>query len=204
MSTTEVVNVPAESNNDSSMHITTSPATYRTYGAFDADGKARGVKKTKKKDADGQEFEEVAYEGLPSVLAETATKKNWDEAEKRGATVLTENAYKFYSLSDLAGFDTLIPSAEQRLYIIQRGMDVIQNAAVAAFQTELEEKNSKDDPDVYSHNGETIDLRGSLNTPRRKNLSDEEKFMKAVGSLPQEKVLAMLAAYKQAMEAASA
>jgi hypothetical protein len=203
MSTNEVVNVPAESNNDSSMHITTSPVTYRNYGAFDADGKAKGVKKTKKKDAEGKEFEEVVFEGLPSVLSETATKKNWDEAEKRGAILLTENEYKFYSLSDLSAFESLIPSAEQRLYVIQRGMDVIQNAAVAAFQTKLEEKNSKDDPDVYVYNGDTVDLREALNTPpQRKNLSDEEKFMKAVGSIPQEKLLAMLAAYKQSMDAA--
>ena len=198
MATSEVTPgpTPAESSNDSSAHITGTLVTYRTYGAFDENGKAKNVKKTKKKDSEGNEIEEVAYEGLPSVLSQTQTGKNWEEAEKRGATVLAENAHKFYTLVSLDGFETLIPDEAQRLYVVQKGMDAIQTAAANQAQMEFEEKNSKDDPDVFVNNGVTIDLREALNTPpKRKNLTDEEKFMKAVGALPQDKVKAMLAAF---------
>ena len=195
MSTTVVTPIPAAESNDSSAHITTTVVKYRTYGAFDENGKAKNVKRSTKKDSAGNEVEEISYEGLPSVLSETQTGKNWNEAEKRGAVVLAENDHKFYTLNDLEGFETLVPSAEQRLYVIQKGMDAIQTAAANQAQMEFEEKNSKDDADVFVNNGVTIDLREALNTPpKRKNLTDEEKFMKAVGALPQDKVKAMLAA----------
>lgn len=200
MSTTEVIpSVPSEAGNDSSAHLTVTPIVYRSYGGFDSAGKAKNVKKVKS--ADGAE--ELSYEGLPSVLSETQTRKNWEEADKRGATILNENQYKFYTLNDLAGFETLVPSAEQRLYVIQKGMDAIQTAAANAYQSEFDDKNSKDDPDVYTHNGETIDLREALNTPpKRKNLTDEEKFAKAVGALAPEKLKALLAAYSAQLQAA--
>jgi hypothetical protein len=185
MSTTEVTPVPAEESTESTAHLTVSSTVYRTYGVFDETGKAKGVKNAN-----------------PSVLSETQTKKNWEEAEKAGATVLNENQYKFYTLTDVAGFETLIPSKEQQLYIIQKGIDAVQTAAANAFQTELKEKKAKEDPDEYEYNGDTIDLREALNTPpKRKNLSDEEKFMKALSVLNQDKVMAMLEQYKRNLEA---
>ena len=188
MSTTEVTPGVTSETNESSVHITTNSVTYRTYGVFDEKGQVKGVKTAN-----------------PSVLSQTATGKNWDEAEKNGATRLNENAFKFYTLNDIAGFETLIPSPEQRLYIVQKGIDAVQTAAANAAQTEMKDKASKDDPDEFFYDGETIDLREALNTPpKRKNLSDEDKFMKAVGVLNPDKVLAMLEAYKRQLEAQSA
>lgn len=196
MATTDVVPVSESSSSDSSAHITTTLTTYRSYGGFDENGKARNVKKSKVKNADGTETETLSYEGLPSVLSETQTKKNWDEAEKRGATVLNENAYKFHTLVSLDGFETLVSSPEQRLYIIQKGIDALETAAANSYQGEFNEKNSKDDPDVYTYNGETIDLLEALNTPpKRQKLSDEDRFMRAAGALPKDKLKAMLAKY---------
>lgn len=179
---------------DSSAHLTVSAVTYRTYGAFDEKGQAKGAKK----DKEGN----VIVEGNVSVLSQTQTGKNWEDAEKRGATILNENQFKFYVLNDLAGFETLVPNKDQQLYIIQKGLDALQTAAANQMQVEVEDKTSKDDPDKFLYNGDTIDLREAINTPpKRKNLSDEEKFMKAVGSLNPDKVAAMLEALKRQLMA---
>jgi hypothetical protein len=191
MSTTETV--PVATENTSSAHITTELVTYRTYGAFDANSQAVGVK------------EDGAPGGKPSVQSQSNDGKNWAAAEKRGATVLTENAFKFYKLNDIQGLADLIPDPEQQLYIIQKGIDAVQTSAANKAQIEVEEKASKDDPDVFSNNGETIDLREALNTPpQRRNLTDEQKFIKAVGVLSPDKLLAMMENLKKQLEAQSA
>ena len=198
MSTTEVnaINPEVTNESESSAHLTTTHVTYRTYGAFDEKGQAKGAKK----DKDGN----LIVEGTPSVLSQTQTGKNWEEAEKRGATILNQNQYKFYTLADLAGFDTLVPSAEQRLFIVQKGLDALQTAAANSYQTETKDKNSKDDPDEFVYNEDTIDLREAINTPpKRKNLSDEEKFMKAVGGLNPDKLQSMLDMLKKQLMAQS-
>src|SRR6266700_2249401 len=87
MSTDVQVPNPVEATNEveSSAHLTVNAVTYRSYGAFDEKGQAKGTKK----DKDGN----VTVDGNISVLSQTQTGKNWEEAEKRGATVLNENQY---------------------------------------------------------------------------------------------------------------
>jgi hypothetical protein len=192
----EVPETPTEAT-ESTAHLTTNLITYRTYGAFDSEGKAKGVKS---KDKDGN----LEFNSTVSVLSETQTKKNWDEADKRGATVLNENAFKFYTLTDVAGFSDLVPVETQRLYIIQKGIDALQTAAANRIQTELAEKNSKDEPDQFVYNGDTVDLREAINTPpQRKSMTDEEKFMKAMSVLSPDKAIAMLENFKRMLQAQS-
>jgi len=191
---------------ESSAHISANLVTYRTYGAFDSQGLAMGVKKEKVKNPDGSFARnpdgsfvfDVVPDGKPAVQSETQTHKNWEGSEANGATILAENAFKFYTLSDLAGFDTLVPSDTQRLYIIQKGIDALQSAAANRIQTELQEKNDKSDPDVYVHNGETIDLREALNTPpQKKALTQEEKLERMIGVMEPDKMLDFLEAFKR-------
>ena len=166
---------------ESSAHLTVSSTVYRSYGVFDENGKAKGVKSAS-----------------PSVMSETNTKDNWKKAEEAGATVLNENQFKFYTLTDLAGFVDLVPSETQRLYIVQKGIDALQTAAANAYQSEFVKKVSKDEPDVYVYNGETIDLREDINEPpQRRNISPEEKFMRAAGALDQAKLIQMLEKFKE-------
>lgn len=133
-------------------NVSTSMVTYRTYGAVDATGKAVGVKKGKGKVAE-------EFEGNPAILSQTQTGKNWEAAEEKGATILNQNQFKFYTLSAESAFPTLVPDETQRLYIIQKGLDALQTAAANRLQTELQEKKAKEDPDVYMYNEDTIDLR---------------------------------------------
>jgi hypothetical protein len=190
MSTTAVNPNPGTDVENSSANLTTELVTYRTYGAFDANSQAVGVK------------EDKSLGGKPSVMSQSNDGKNWKAAEDRGATVLAENAFRFYKLNSIEGLADLIPDHEQQLYIIQKGIDAVQTAAANKAQIELDEKSSKDGPDVFTNNGITIDLREALNTPpQRRNLSDEQKFMKAVGVLSPDKLLKMMADLKAQLEA---
>jgi hypothetical protein len=185
MATTEITPVASTDVENSSAHLTTELVTYRTYGAFDANSKAVGVKDDK------------TLGGKPSVQSQSNDGKNWKAAEERGATVLSENAFRFYKLNSIAGLNDLVPDKEQQLYIIQKGIDAIQTSAASKAQTELLEKANESEPDVFANNGETIDLRDALNTPpQRRNLTDEQKFVKAVSVLDPSKALKMIEALK--------
>ena len=158
--------------------ISTTMVEYRTYGQVDAKGNFVGVGEAKN----------------PSVLSQTATGKNWEAAQKAGATALNTNQFKFYSLSDESALETLVPDYKQRLYIIQKGLDAIQTAAANRLQTELQEKKDKDEADQFMYNDETIDLREAINRPpEKKNLTPMEKFERALGVIPQDQLAAFMA-----------
>ncbi len=177
----------SSSVDSSSSNITTSLITYRTYGAVDEKGFYVGVSEGAKKTA-------VKLGGNPAVLSETQTHKNWDAAEEKGATILNSNQFKFYTLSDVSAFSTLVPDAGQQLYIIQKGLDALQTAAANRIQTETQEKKTKDDPDVYMYNEEVIDLREAINKPpEKKNLTPMEKFSRAVAGIDPTELSAMIA-----------
>jgi hypothetical protein len=175
----------ASSTNDSSANITTSLTTYRQYGVYDDKGQAKGAKSDK-----------------PAILSQTQTGKNWEGQEKDGAVVLTENQFKFYTLSDESAFLTLVTDPTQRLYIIQKGLDAIQSAAANKLMAEVQDKTSKDDADVFVYNGDTVDLHEAINTPpQKKFLTDEEKFARAISAMDPNKVAAMLEQFKRNLQA---
>ena len=177
----------------SSANINTNLTTYRQYGEFDEKGQAKGKGSPK-----------------PAILSETQTKKNWEGQEKDGAVILTENAFKFYTVTAASkdelhqAMDTLVPDAAQQTYIFQKGLDAIQSAAANKLMAEVADKTSKDDPDVFTYNGDTIDLRDAINTPpQKKFLTEEEKFMRAISVLDPSKVAAMLEQLKRNLQAQS-
>jgi len=170
---------------ESSANINTNLTTYRQYGEFDEKGQAKGKNSPK-----------------PAILSQTQTGKNWEGQEKDGAVVLTENAFKFYTLTDESAFFTLVADATQRVYIIQKGLDAIQSAAANKLMAEVKDKTSKDEPDEFVYNGDTIDLHEAINTPpQKKFLTDEEKFMRAISIMDPNKVAAMLEQFKRNLQA---
>lgn len=60
----------------------------------------------------------------------------------------------------LKEFEAFVPSKEQQLEIINRGLRVIQEAAVISFMNEMDQDAEKPTP---AHSGETIDLRDAIN-----------------------------------------
>ena len=167
-------------------NVTSSLITYRTYGAVDEKGFYTGAKKDK--------AGVLVLDGNPAVLSETQTHKNWEAAEAGGATILNQNQFKFYTLSDESAFSTLVPDSTQRLYIVQKGLDALQTAAANRIQTETQEKKSKEDPDVYMYNEEVVDLREAINKPpEKKNLTPMEKFSRAIAGIDPSELAAMVA-----------
>lgn len=200
--TEEVSNeVSSSVESTGSSHVTTTNIEYRQYGAYDAEGHIVGAKAKKVKKEDGT-FELITETGGNSaILSETQTKKNWEEAEKGGATIINRNQLKFYTLVDEAGFSSLVKDPTQRAYIIQKGLDALQTAAANRYTTALEEKKEKSDPDVPLYNEETIDLLEAINKPpEKKNLSPEEKFMRAVSVIDPSKLTDMIEMLKKQLE----
>lgn len=198
----EVSEAVASSVDSTSEHVSTTLVEYRTYGAYDDKLRIKGAKKTKVKNGDGSVSEVLEVTGNPAVLSQTQTGKNWENAEAAGATVLNRNQFKFYTLTDSKGLETLVPDEKQRLYIIQKGLDAIQTAAANRMQTETEEKKDKEnDPDVLAYNDETIDLRDAINKPpEKKNLTDEEKFARAISVVNPDKLADLINQLKARLE----
>ena len=175
----------ASSTNDSSANVTTSLTTYRQYGKFDEQGQAKGIKTDK-----------------PAILSQTQSGKNWEGQEANGAVVLSENQFKFYTLTDESAFQTLVVDPTQRLYIIQKGLDATQSAAANKLMADVQDKTSKDDPDVFVYNGDTVDLHEAINTPpQKKFLSDEEKFLRVASAMDPAKLMGMLEQFKSNLQA---
>jgi len=176
----------SEAAEGSSANITTDSVKFRTYGAYDSEGKPVGV------DEEGK-----LTKGKPSTTKETNDGKAWATQEKNGATLLSENEYRWYNLLHEEGFTDLVPDPEQRLYIIQKGLDQLQTAAVNAAQNEVDD-NSKQ----LANNGITIDLREAINTPpSRRVLTDEQKFLKTINAIGKEKAIGLLEALKAQLQA---
>lgn len=157
---------------NSSANITAERIVYRTYGTLDNEGKITGVGGAK----------------AVAVQRETSDHKNWDSLEAKGGQVLAENTYTFYAVNNEQGFLDLVPDSEQRVYIIQKGLDAIQNAAVASKQKETDETEK-----TFTYNGQVLDLKEDINTPpQRRSLSDDQKLAKMLSTVGYDKAVEML------------
>lgn len=129
--------------------------------------------------------------------AESADGKNWEKAVKDGFTQFNENTFTRYTVKTEKGFHHLVPDEKQRLYIIQAGLNYVQNAGANQYSVEVKDgTNTKEVAPEPAHNGEEIDLRDHINTPtERRALTPEEKLQRLVASLnlPADQMAALLA-----------
>lgn len=157
---TLVAQQPQEATSDSTANIITEITKYRAYGKYGVNDKG-----------------ETTVEAL-SVMGETKDQKNWKAAEEKGLTVLNETDIKFYSVSNEQGFIDLVPDADQRVYLINKGIAAVQSAAANAAMKDTDDKG------VFVNNGQSVDLRDAINkAPERQVLSPEQKALKAFGAL---------------------
>lgn len=163
--------------------LSTEDKVYRSYAKLDENGVITVHK---------------AQAGAQKVDATTGIPVNWKKLEDAGLVNLNENKYTFYSVKSEDGAALLVPEASQRVYIFQRGLDAIQNAAAAFLSTEL--KEGTQDP---LYNQETIDLKEYINEPpQRRSKSELDKLialLTAMGVPPerQASVLEAMIAAKQ-------
>lgn len=115
--------------------------------------------------------------------AESANQASWKametEAKKKEWSEFNQNEFLRYSIKDEAGFHVLVPDAAQRTYIIQSGLNYIQNAKINGYMVDVHE-----DGITPKYNQETIDLREAINTPpERRSLTDMEKLERLLAQM---------------------
>lgn len=131
--------------------------------------------------------------------AESGVAVNWKKLLDNGWTQLNENDFIRYTVKTVQGFHMLVPSEEQRLYIIQSGLNYIQNAKANAAMVALKEGTTEPES-----NAETIDLREGINEPpSRRSLSDQQKLEKLLAglNLSKEQKAALLLSLAQTVSA---
>jgi hypothetical protein len=160
----------------STKNVSVETRTYRSYGVVVTDDKGKEVfKALGEKDANG------VAKILPSPVyrQSTADGKAWKSAEDAGNLKLSENNFLFYTLENEEGFAELVPDAEQRLYILNKGLSALQTQKANQKQAELTE-----DETAFAYNDETIDLRDAVNeSPKKKNLTGLQKISRDLDGL---------------------
>ena len=146
--------VATPNTSDSSVNVTKENIIYRTYGLLDE-------------------------KGLPTdtaVRRQSADGKVWEELEKAGKTRLVENTYIWYTLTNEEGFADLVPEADQRFAIINKGINALQTAAANQTQVEFDKEAGQ-----YVTNDQIVDLIEAINAPISKR--GQSPLQKALGSL---------------------
>jgi len=132
------------------MALSTEKVTYRGYVKLTSEGTVDSVK----------------------AKAESANQASWKKLEESGHLKLNQNDFLRYSVQDDADFAALVPDVEQRMYIVQAGLNYVQNSKANALMVELEE-----DGITPKYNDTEIDLREAINEPpSKRSLSDIQKL----------------------------
>lgn len=150
--------------------LSTEKNTYRKYVKFGTDEKGNRIVAEKKVQAEAQAKD-----------SKTGLSKNWQSLENDGFEVFSENEFVRYTVKSEDGFAHLVPDEAQRVYIIQSGLNYLQNAKANGYMDEVQENTPEPTP---AYNQETVDLRDAINEPpTRKSLTDMEKLEKTLALL---------------------
>lgn len=171
--------------------INTTKSTYRSYVKYSTDTEGKTIVTKIKAQAEAAAKDKKT--NLPV---------NWAKAEAEGYEQFSENEFVRYSVKTLEGAKLLIPDEEQLIYILQCGLNQIQNAKCAVIMTALKAGTPEPEPEFDQ---QTIDLRVGTDdegtnsigqAPTRKSLSDLDKLRKmltAMGVPPEKQEAVILA-----------
>lgn len=163
--------------------LSTEKVTYRAYVKFKEDGT------------------------IDKIVSKAQVKDNanWTALEKEGWTLFSQNDFIRYTAKSLPAAQLLIPDETQLIYILQSGLNYLQNAKANAYMVEIKEgTNTPQVAAVPATNDEEVDLREAINeAPARRSLSPMEKLEKLLAAFPPE-VRAAMIAQASAQMAASA
>jgi len=155
---------------ESTGSLSTEKVTYRAYVKFETDAQNKTVVKEIKANAESAKKDK-----------DTGLSANWAKLEKDGYTLFSENEFIRYNVKDEDGFKLLVPDPAQRAYIIQSGLNYLQNAKANSAMVEIDESTAEPTP-KYSNT--TYDLREDINEPpTRKSLTDLEKLQRLLKTL---------------------
>ncbi|HEY4799520.1 MAG TPA: hypothetical protein VII99_10630 [Bacteroidia bacterium] len=110
---------------------------------------------------------------------ESAKNAAWEKLEKGGYTLLNTVEFIKYTVNSDEGFKLLITDETQRLYIVQAGLNYLQNSKANGYMAERQEGAGNENNPAY--NDQTIDLREAINEPPSKRaLTDQQKLERLV------------------------
>jgi len=110
---------------------------------------------------------------------ESVKNASWEKLEKSGYTLLNQNEFIKYTVNSDDGFKLLVPDEAQRLYIVQAGLNYVQNSKANTFMSERQEGAGNENNPAY--NEQVIDLRDAINEPPSKRaLTDQQKLERLV------------------------
>ena len=150
--TAPVADAPAEST--SSANVTKENIVYRTYGSLDDKGQPIGT----------------------AVRRQSQDGSVWEQMEKDGKTRLVENTFIWYTLTNEEGFADLVPDADQRLAIINKGINALQTARANQTQADFDKEAGQ-----YVTSDQIVDLIDVINEPISKR--GQSPLQKALGTL---------------------
>jgi len=119
--------------------------------------------------------------GIKDFNAKQESVKNlsWTKLEKDGYQQWNQNEFIKYTVNSDEGFNLLVPDETQRLYIIQAGLNYLQNSKANAFMAARQETAGNENSPTY--NDQVIDLREAINEPPSKRaLTDQQKLERLV------------------------
>lgn len=161
MSTTNTPAVPQSNNSEASGNFATEKVTYRSYVKLNDKGEIDSI----------------------NAKAEAANQASWKKLEASGATLWNTNEFIRYIVHSDDGFKMIVPDEAQRLYIIQAGLNYVQNSKANAYMVEPTGAEGAD-ASSPKYNNETIDLKDAINDPPSKRaLTDQQKLERLVKSM---------------------
>ena len=146
--------ISASTESTSSANVTKENIIYRTYGLLDEKGQPVGA----------------------AVRRQSQDGAVWEQMEKDGKTRLCENTYIWYTLTNEEGFTDLVPDADQRLAIINKGINALQTARANQTQADFDKEAGQ-----YVTNDQIVDLIDAINEPISKR--GQSPLQKALGTL---------------------
>ena len=142
--------------------LSTDKTTYKGFAKFNAEGN---------------------IEGKINAKAETKAdvQEGWNKLLASGSVEWNQNEFIRYVVHTIEGFNMLVPDKNQQVYVIQAGLNYIQNAKANKLMVEQQDAPNENSP---VHNGETIDLREYINEPpEKRSLTDRQKLDRLIKSM---------------------
>jgi|SRR5215472_4273018 len=178
MSTESTAVTEGATGNSVTDNLTVEKVTYKGFAKWDEEGKIK------------------AY----NAKQESAKNEAWKNLEDAGYKLFNEIEFLKYIVHSEAGFTELVPDEEQRVYIIQAGLNYVQNAKASNVMSERADDNELQP----KYNNTTFDLREKINEePKKRVLTDFQKIERLLGTITASKdeksaILAALMAKFQA------
>ena len=158
MSTNTTAVTTAQSANNTSDNLSEEKVMYRGFAKWDDEGKIKSF----------------------NAKQESVKNEAWKNLEDSGYKLFNEVEFVKYVVHSIKGFEELVPDEDQRVYIIQAGLNYVQNSKASGVMAERAEDNELQP----KFNNTQVDLREYINQePKKRVLTDMQKMERMLGQI---------------------